>query len=104
MRLVKRTILLFITCSALALAACGGGDDDGGNGAAVDASTDGAVDPNGQNHTYVVNDVIAPASTEEANRYGLTSMERPTRPESTTSSAACWGLSTRWPGSMSRRS
>ncbi len=81
MRPVKRSILLFIMCSALGLAACGGGGDDddgssntdGGNGTSPDGGGGNGtgVDPAGENHTYVLSDIIVPATPGEASMYSF---------------------------------
>ncbi len=68
MRLTYSRLALALTSSlALALAACGGDDGSNGNGAQPDA----AGDPEGEHHTYVVDQLQIPTSATEVSRYGL---------------------------------
>lgn len=83
MRLVKRPTLLLALCGALGLAACGGGgdDDDDANddGNTDDNNTDdddgntddGGVNPDGEDHTYVIDAVNVPANAGEAGTIAL---------------------------------
>jgi hypothetical protein len=54
---------------ALALAACGGSDDTGSNGNGT--GPDAAGEPEGENYTYVINELRIPTSASEANQLGL---------------------------------
>jgi len=65
MRLVNNAFVTILASGALALAACGGGDDDGGS------DGQGTVDPAGEHHTYVLNDVKVPANPNEATQFAL---------------------------------
>jgi hypothetical protein len=77
MRLVKRPTLLLIFCGALGLAACGGGDDgddgadDGTTDGTDDGGDDGGVNPDGENNTYVINDVGIPTDANQAAQLSL---------------------------------
>ena len=65
MRLVNRVCVTLLGCGALALGACGG-DDDGGDG-------DGGqtVDPAGDHYGYVLDDLVVPATVNQASQVGL---------------------------------
>jgi hypothetical protein len=65
MRLVNRACAILVSCGALALVGCGGGDDDGGGDGVMEE------DPNGTDHTYVINDLQVPSSANEATQLGL---------------------------------
>lgn len=85
MRLVKRPTLLLLLCGALGLAACGGGDDDD-DGGATDNTDDGSTDdgstddggddgatvnPDGEDHTFVISELTVPANANEADAIAL---------------------------------
>ena len=89
MRLVKSPILLLILCGALVHWGCGGGDDDddspgddssaddnsGDDSSADDSSGDDGgdtgVNPDGEDHTYVVDSVAVPENATDAENLGL---------------------------------
>src|SRR5687767_2735875 len=79
MRLVKSPVRLLLMCGALALAACGGGDDDDNaddgttdDGTEDDGGDDGqTVNPDGEDHTFVVDSLAVPGSSAEADAVGL---------------------------------